>query len=328
MIIDMHAHFFPDISEKLSNSIINNNKAPWLRIDNINYGMIMKGKKEFRPVTSSLWNSSHRLLYMDHNHIDIQIISATPLLFSYDIEIIKAKEWCMRINDYARELCSINPHRLKSLCQVPLQDIKEACREASRAKKSGHIGVQIGTNINGKNLSDCIEFLNYCAEINFPILVHPWNIMSSERMKPYMLEWLVGMPAETHLALLSLILSNSFEKLPKNLKICFAHSGGNFIWQLGRVDNAWHKRDLVRLDSEYPPSHYIDRFYVDSLIFNVDAMKLLIKKMTINKILIGTDYPFPLGDLNPKKIIDDLDHISLKEKNMIFSENTKLFFNL
>ncbi len=136
--------------------------------------------------------------------------------------------------------------------------------------------MHIGNHVDGRNLDDpeLIRFLHHCADDEIPVFVHPWNTMAPDRMPKYMLQWLVGMPAETHLAILSLILSGAFERLPENLRICFAHGGGNFAAQIARVDNAWRRRDIIRVDCPHPPSSYARRFWVDSAVFSEEALAI------------------------------------------------------
>ena len=171
----------------------------------------------------------------------------------------------------------------------------------------------------------------YAAAVDYkdiPVLVHPWDTMSAERMPKYMLAWLVGMPAETHLAILSLVLSGAFERLPESLKICFAHGGGNFAAQIGRVDNAWHRRDIVRADCPKPPSTYAERFSVDSAVFSDEALRLLVSVMGEDRILMGSDYPFPLGETEPGHLIAHSDHLSDGAKQKLLASNADNFFAL
>jgi len=325
--IDIHSHFFPTISQDQAQQT-GEQLAPWLRIDTDGRGMMMRGVKEFRPVYSALWDSNRRLEEMDEADVEVQFLSATPLLFSYDWEASKAKDWSQMINDMALEMCSGNPRRLKALCQVPLQDLTFACEEARRSMDRGHLGVQIGNHLGGKNLDDesLVQFLIFCANEEIPVLVHPWDMMAPERMTKYMLQWLVGMPAETHLGIMSLVLSGAFERIPKTLKICFAHGGGNFALQLGRVDNAWRQRDIVRDDSPHPPSHYVDRFSVDSAIFSDASLRFLVDVMGPDRVMLGSDYPFPLGETAPGEWIRGAKSLNENEKQKLLSSNAQAFF--
>jgi len=304
--------------------------APWLRDDGDGTGFMMAGDAEYRPVQAPLWDPHARLAQMDETGVDIQVVSATPILFAYAGDQARSSAWATMINDLALDMCSADPTRLRPLCQVPLQDVDAACTEVSRAVACGHVGVHIGNHVTGRNLDDAelIRFLHHCADEGVAVLVHPWDTMAGERMPKYMLQWLVGMPAETHLAILSLILSGGFERLPESLKICFAHGGGNFVSQIGRVDNAWHRRDIVRADCPNPPSSYANRFSVDSAVFSDDALRHLVAVMGEDRVMMGSDYPFPLGEIEPGTVVDEATHLSDVTKDALLFENANRFFGL
>ena len=236
----------------------------------------------------------------------------------------------MLFNDAALELCQRSPERLKALCQAPLQDIDASCREVSRAVRAGHLGVQIGNHVGPRNLDDegLITFLQHCGEQRIPVLVHPWDMMAPERMPKYMLPWLVAMPAETQLSILSLVLSGAFERLPDTLRICFAHGGGSFAFLLGRVDNAWHNRDIVREDCPHPPSHYTNRFYTDSAVFDENALALLVNVMGEERVMLGSDYPFPLGEQKIGSLIKNSNSFNSETKSRLSGGNAVKFFDL
>ncbi|MYN10787.1 amidohydrolase family protein [Pseudoduganella aquatica] len=306
-VIDIHSHFFPPITQAEA-AALDKHKAPWLRVQDNGHGMIMTGDQPFRPVYSALWDPARRIEEMDRSGVDVQLMCATPVMFGYSYPIDLALPWAERMNDYALELCAHNPSRLKALAQVPLQDIDAACREASRAKANGHVGVQIGNHLGNLDLDDegLLRFLTHCAHDGIPLLVHPWDMMGGDaRMKKWMLPWLVAMPAETQLGILSLIMSGAFERLPESLKICFAHGGGSFAFLLGRVENAWQQRDIVRENCPQPPSSYVKRFYVDSAVFDQRALGLLVDVMGEDRVMLGSDYPYPLGEQDVGKLIRD-----------------------
>jgi aminocarboxymuconate-semialdehyde decarboxylase len=329
LVVDIHSHFFPPITRQEA-AALDMQDAPWLQIQDKEKGMIMTGDKAFRPVYSALWDSHRRIEEMDKAGVDTQLMCATPVMFGYRYPVNRALPWAMRMNDYAIELCSHNPQRLKALAQVPLQDIDAACREASRAKAIGHVGVQIGNHLGDRDLDDegMLVFLTHCANEGIPILVHPWDMMGGEnRMKKWMLPWLVAMPAETQLGILSLIMSGAFERLPASLKICFAHGGGSFAFLLGRVDNAWRQRDIVRENCPHPPSSYVNRFYVDSAVFDKRALRLLVDVMGEEHVMLGSDYPYPLGEENVGNLIRSAEFLDATS-NRLLGANARDFFQL
>ena len=328
--IDMHAHFFPRITREEA-AALDAEQAPWLAIEpDGERGQIMMGDKRFRPVYRALWDATLRLEEMDRHGVDTQIVCATPIMFGYRYDAHKAASWAARMNDLALDHCALRPDRLKPLAQVPLQDIDLACREASRAKAQGHVGVQIGNHLGQRDLDDThlVDFLTHCANDDIPVLVHPWDMMTDGRMKKWMLPWLVAMPAETQLGILSLTLSGAFERIPATLKLCFAHGGGAFAYLLGRVENAWHCRDIVREDCPHPPSQYLNRFYVDSAVFDEGALRLLVDVMGADQVMLGSDHPFPLGEQEIGRLVSGHPLLDEVTRQKILSGNAQRFFGL
>jgi aminocarboxymuconate-semialdehyde decarboxylase len=328
-MVDIHSHFlprgWPDLAARFGTA-----DWPWLRHTAPGEAMLMIGNREFRPVTAACWDPAVRLEAMDRDGVDVQVMCATPVLFSYDRPASQALECARIFNDAAREICAAKPRRLKSLCQVPLQDADLACRELSRAMADGHVGVHIGNHVGQRELNDegLITFLQHCAAEGAAVFVHPWDMMGSERMSKYMLPWLVAMPAETQLSILWLILSGAFERLPRSLKLCFAHGGGSFPYLIGRVDNAWRNRDIVREDCRRLPSSYVDRFHVDAAVFSGDALAFLVKSMGEDRVMLGSDYPFPLGEQEVGSLISSHPALSDRARDKLLYANATRFFGL
>jgi len=330
MKIDMHAHFFPQVTREEA-AALDGARAPWLAVDaDGRRGQIMVADKPFRPVYQPLWDPAARLEEMDAQAVDVQVVCATPILFGYAYDGSRTSTWARRMNDLALEHCAYDPKRLKALAQVPLQDLELACREASRAKADGHVGVQIGNHLDKRDLDDehLVAFLTHCADGDIPVLVHPWDMMTDGRMKKWMMPWLVAMPAETQLGILSLILSGAFERIPRTLKLCFAHGGGSFAFLLGRAENAWHCRDIVRQDCPRPPSSYVERFSVDSAVFDPRSLRLLIEVMGVERIMLGSDYPFPLGEQKIGALVADSPWLDEAQKVRICAGNAQAFFGI
>jgi aminocarboxymuconate-semialdehyde decarboxylase len=296
-VIDIHNHFFPSSWPDLA-ARYGTPSWPWIRHTEPGKADIMVGDRFFRHIYSACWDPDVRLREMDRDGVDLQVISATPLLFAYDRPAEHALDCAQLFNDAALELCSRGKRRLKSFCQVPLQDVDASCKELSRCMQAGHLGVQIGNHVGSKNLDDAgiVTFLHHCADEGAAVLVHPWAMFGHERMPKYMMPWTVGMPAETQLSVVALILSGAFDRLPSMLRICFAHGGGSFAFLLGRLENAWHHHSVARGDCEHPPSHYLNRFFTDSAVFDQRALQFLVGTMGADRVMLGSDYPFPLGE--------------------------------
>jgi aminocarboxymuconate-semialdehyde decarboxylase len=151
------------------------------------------------------------------------------------------------------------------------------------------------------------------------VMIHPWDMMGQEHMQKYWLPWLVGMPAETARAAASMIFGGIFEKYPK-LRVCFAHAGGSFIPTIGRIEHGFNCRpDLVAVHNDVNPRKYLGKFWVDSVTHDAQLLRYIIDVIGSEKICLGSDYPFPLGDLEIGKFIEemnlpqhDLDNIMYK----------------
>ncbi|MGA2844354.1 MAG: tryptophan 2,3-dioxygenase family protein, partial [Candidatus Acidiferrales bacterium] len=327
-VIDIHTHFFPESWPDLAKRY---GTPDWPSIKHTGPGKadIMLGDRMFRHVTSGCWDVNVRLENMDRNGVDMQIISATPVLFAYAREAKHALDCARLFNDVALEMCQRGEGRLKSFCQVPLQDIDSACKELTRCMRDGHLGVQIGNHVGQKNLDDpgILKFLQHCDAEGAAVFVHPWDMMAGERMPNYMMPWTVAMPAETQLSLVSMILSGAFDRLPPSLRICFAHGGGSFAFLLGRLENAWKNHEIARGVSQFAPSHYLDRIRVDSAVFEQRTLQFLVEVMGTDRVLLGSDYPFPLGEARAGTLIRE-SRSSAEVKAKLLGGNAVKFLNL
>ncbi len=321
-VIDVHTHVVPSGWPDLGSP-----DDPWLRMDSATAATIMLGDREFRRITDACWNADTRLADMDADGIDVQVVLPTPVFFGYDRNAADAARIAAIFNDLTLEVTAQAPDRLVPFCQVPLQDTDAAITELDRCIANGHRGVEIGNHVGDRDLDDApiLDFLRRCAEHDVAVFVHPWDMAPTPRADPWMLEWLVGMPAETHLSLLHLALSGAFDRLPESLRLGFAHGGGSFAYWCGRADNAWrHRRDLVGADSEHPPSHYAGRVYVDSVVFSPEALKTLIAVHGADRVVLGSDYPFPLGE-RPAGAVIRATSLQADQRELLLSENAKTF---
>jgi aminocarboxymuconate-semialdehyde decarboxylase len=327
-VIDIHNHFFPRAWPDLA-ARYGTPDWPWIKHTEAGKAEVMVGDRFFRQIYSACWDPEVRLSEMGRDGVDMQVLSATPVLFAYERPVEHALDCAQLFNDAALELCAQGKGRLKSLCQVPLQDIDASCKELSRCMRAGHLGVQIGNHVGEKNLDDpgIVNFLRHCADEGAAVLVHPWDMLGSQRMPKYMMPWTVGMPAETQLGIVAMILSGAFDKLPQNLRICFAHGGGSFAFLLGRLENAWKHHPVAHGVCEMPPSHYVNRFFVDSAVFDERALQFLVGTMGAERVMLGSDYPFPLGEQRVGTLIRS-SHLPAPAKDRLLGGNAEEFLGL
>ncbi len=291
---------------------------------------MMKGDKLFREVEDNCFKEDVRLKDMDETDVTIQVLSTIPVLFNYWAKAEDGFETSKFFNDHIAECVAREPKRFIGIGTVPLQDIDLAIKEMERCVKELKMpGLEIGSNINGTNLSDAAFFPFYEAaeKLGCALFIHPWEMMGEKDMQKYWLPWLVGMPAETSRAICSMIFSGVFERFPK-LRVAFAHGGGSFPFTIGRIQHGFDVRpDLVAVDNPINPRDYIGKFWFDSLVHDEDALNYLIKLTGDDKICLGSDYPFPLGEHHPGKMIEQME-LTAGPKEKLLYKNALEWLNI
>jgi aminocarboxymuconate-semialdehyde decarboxylase len=240
-------------------------------------------------------------------------------MFSYWAKPMDVLDLSMFLNDHLADIINRYPKRFVGLGTVPLQHPELAIKELERCMKIGLKGVQIGSHVNEWNLNapELFPFFQAAQEMNAAIFVHPWDMMAKEKMTEYWLPWLVGMPAESSLAICSMIFGGVFERLP-NLKVAFAHGGGSFPATIGRIEHGFNVRpDLVAVHNEVNPREYLNRIYLDTLVHDPLKLDYLLNLMGPNQLALGTDYPFPLGELEPGKLIESMPYEDIVKERLL-----------
>lgn len=319
--IDTHTHILPAELPKWTNKFGYGDFIYLKSRDDGKKDMI-KGNDFFRTIEENCWDEEVRIKEYEAFNTQVQVVCTVPVMFSYWAKPNDGLAVSQFLNDHIVELCTRYPKNYIGLGTVPMQDTELAVQELERIQKLGMKGIQIGSNINGLNLSEerFFPIFEACERLNLSIMIHPWNMMGFDEMKKYWLPWLVGMPAETSRAACSMIFSGIFEKLPK-LRVLFSHAGGSFFPTIGRIEHGYNCRpDLVAIDNEVNPREYLGKFWADCITHDIDLLKYILNIQGSKKICLGSDYPFPLGDLEIGKFIDDSD-LSQEVKENIFANS-------
>lgn len=306
--IDVHTHILP---RDIPNWKRKFGYGGFIQLEHSGPGCALMKKDDgqsFREVDENCWNPERRIEQMDETGVTVQVLSTVPVMFSYWSRPADGAEIAKYLNHQIADVVAEFPLRFVGLGTVPLQRADLAVKELERCKEIGLSGVEIGTNVNQKNLGepDLFEFFSACESLDMAIFVHPWDMMGQDDMQKYWLPWLVGMPAEVSRAICSLIFSGVLERLPE-LRICFAHGGGAFPATIGRIDHGFNVRpDLCAVDNPHDPRKYLDRLYFDSLVHEPLILDYLVKLVGADQIMLGSDYPFPLGEHRPGELIESM----------------------
>ncbi len=271
---------------------------------------MMIGEHRFRDVEPNTWDPELRLRECDRDGVHAQVLSTVPVMFSYWAKPRDTLDLSRMLNDHIAELVAERPDRFAGLATLPMQAPDLAVRELTRAvRELGLQGAQIGSHVNEWNLDqpELFSVFEAAAELGAAIFVHPWDMLAPERMQRYWMRWLIGMPTETTIAICSLLFGGVLERLP-GLRIGFAHGGGSFPGTIGRIQHGFDVRpDLCATHNDKPPVSYVGRFYVDSLVHEPAALRLLIDLVGADRVALGSDYPFPLGEACPGELIRSMD---------------------
>ena len=319
MKIDLHTHIlpkeWPDLKERYG-------EGEWLRLEHTGTccARLMIDDHVFREVESNCWDPQVRIGDCDRTGVHVQVLSTVPVMFSYGAKPEHTLDLSRFLNDHIAGVCADYPERFVGLGTVPMQDAELAVAEMERCvQQLGLAGVQIGSHVNGWNLDEPAVFpiFEAAAKMGAAVFVHPWEMVGRERMSRYWLPWLVGMPAETALAICSVIFGGVLERLPA-LRIGFAHGGGAFPFTLGRIEHGFKVRpDLCATECSISPRELVGRFWVDSLVHEPRALRFLIDLLGAPRVALGSDYPFPLGEAEPGRLIESLDGLSAAERELL-----------
>ena len=321
--IDIHNHIeIPEALELLPEKPLDI-MAPRPEDKSYTYTMDM-----FASLTPKLSDPFTKIDDLRKMGLDMTVLSIAPTQFFYNLQSDTALKVCRFQNDRVASLVTQYPDKFAGMANVPLQDEYAATMELERAiDELGLAGVEIGSNVNGMLLGSprFLPFFEKASSLNVPIFVHPHNPTGMERMKDYYSMNIIGFPLDTTLTAGSLIFSGIFDRFP-GLKIILSHAGGFLPYIVGRMEHAFITRPECN-EMRKTPLEYLKMFYYDTISHGTEQLKFLLSMVGADHVLLGTDYPYDMGDMKPLESIRAVG-LSVADEEKVVGRNAQLFFKI
>ncbi len=287
-------------------------------------------EKQLVDIQPKMQSLDERLADMDRMGVDVQAITIPPYQYYYWAEPEVGREASRKLNDHLAETVAKMPERLVAMGTVPLQNTEMAVAELQRCiGELGMRGVEISTHVGSEELSSprLEPFFAKAEELDTLIFIHPMGFSHGDRFTEHYFINLIGHPVESSLAIGHLIFGGVLDRYP-GLKICVAHGGGYVPAYAGRMDHGYHARPDCRENLTSPPSTYLSKFYFDTMVFEPDQLAFLIEKYGADHILLGTDYPYDMGEDDPLGLLAKVDGLDADERTAICGLNAARLLKL
>jgi aminocarboxymuconate-semialdehyde decarboxylase len=287
-------------------------------------------RRQLESLRPKMESVEERLADMDSVGIDIQALSVAPYHMFFWAEGDLGVEAFRTVNDELSHLVSSHPTRFVGLGAVPLQDTAAAIAELRRCRTElGFPGIEISTNVNGEEMSvpRLEPFWEAVEALEMVVFIHPTGFTHPDRFTEHYFFNTIGHPLEETICTGRLIFDGVLERYP-GLKVVLAHGGGYLPAYGGRFDHAYHAREDVRHGLPRPPSEYLAKLYFDTMVFEPDQLGFLIAKYGADHVLLGTDYPYDMGEDDPLGLIDRVEGLSAEETRLITGGNAARLLGL
>ncbi len=318
-VVDIHAHFVPEGYLRLIEA---EGQAHGLTLRPGPDGpSIMIGHVPIGPITPAYHDLDRRLRTMDAQGVTIHALSLMPpMVYWADADL--GLRLARVVNDAIAEAVRAHPDRLVGLATLPLQAPEAAVAEVGRAvTELGLRGVYLGTNVRGADLdAPSLEpVFARIAALGVPVFLHPLNVLGGGRVGAYYLHNLLGNPFDTAVAAARLVFGGVFDRFP-SLRVCLPHAGGAFPYLLGRIDRGYRVRPECR-HLPRPPSAYLEHFFFDTIAHAPDALRYLIGLAGADRVMLGSDYCFDMGDEDPVGALKAVEPLSSGDRARILGGN-------
>jgi aminocarboxymuconate-semialdehyde decarboxylase len=326
--IDIHAHYFP---ERFLDLIARAGGAFGASVDRSNARgpSLVTGGSRTPPLDATYWDLDKRRRAMDRQGVAVHALSLTaPMVYFADGEL--GQRLAEAVNDSMSEAHRAFPDRFVGCATLPLQDPKRAVAELERAAAlPGIRGVYLGTNVNGRELSDAAfaPVFAACETRRLPVLLHPLNVIGAARLGAFYLNNLLGNPFDTAVAAAHLVFGGVLDRHPK-LQVCLPHAGGAMPYLVGRLQHGQRVRPENQKVAKRPFSSYLRRFTYDTISHAPASMRYLIDLVGADRVMLGSDYCFDMGPARPREIVDTQLRLSAADRARILSGNARRLLGL
>jgi aminocarboxymuconate-semialdehyde decarboxylase len=329
MNIDVHAHYVPTGSLEMAARIGARHALEVHTADGGHPALLRDGKPFLNQAKAEFSNLDLRLSIMDQQGIDMQVLSPAGSYFFYWMAAADSLEYARWLNDRLADAAAKFPRRFVALASVPMQEPLRAAAELERVvSRLGFRGAEIASNINGRYLDDpALEpFWQAAQALDAVIFIHPNQVVGAERMKDYNLTNLIGNPTDTSLAVAKLIFSGVLERFPR-LILLLAHAGGFLPYTWGRLDRGYTIQNSGKRNISKAPSDYVKLLYFDTITHSPMALQYLIGNFGADRVLLGSDYPYDMGDPEPLTSLSS-SHLDPTQMQQVAGANARKLFHI
>jgi aminocarboxymuconate-semialdehyde decarboxylase len=324
MRYDVHAHVVP--TSLLDRLAKDGGRCGVTLVEEGGRWKIAVGAEAPGPVRPDLVDMDARLSSMDRAGVDVQLLSAWIALTAYPLPAHQGVAWARLFNEAMAETVAAHAGRFLGLCTVPLQAPEEAAAELRHAvQRLGMVGVQIATTVAGLELDDpsLAPFWATAEKLRCVVLIHPDQVLPGRDNPRYVLGNFVGNAAETTIAAAHLVFGGVLERHP-DLRVCLVHGGGYAPYQAARMDHGYRAEPrLVDRRLSRLPSDYLRKLYFDTVTHSPEVMRFLVDFAGAGQVVLGTDYPFEMGEADPVASIQRVPGLQERERHQILEENVE-----
>lgn len=329
-VVDVHCHYLnPVVNQKTAHLNAAQYDPTVIFANDLTNETNVKQMKDRAP---KLMGIDVRLKDMDRMGVDIQAVAPAPYHYFYFTEPAYGAELAREVNEGIANVVAQHPDRFVGMGSVPLQNAELAVQELEYCvKKLGLRGVEINTNVNGLNLTDpslgLEKFFAKANELGIVVFMHPLGYTQGDRLRNHYFNNVIGNPLETTVAVSHLIFDGVVARYPK-IKFLAAHGGGFLAHYWARMDHAWKARPDTRTMIKKKPSSYLEKFYFDSITFDPRMLKQLIDRYGADHVMLGTDYPYDMGEDDPRGLIAGVNRLSAADRRLIEGGNAMKLFKI